>query len=150
MTDPGWLNEIPAEHPALIVAEGLLPYLSETENRQQLERIINQFSSGEMIFDVLSQWGPRTSNLIKWGVPDGRVIEQWNPRLSYLESTSVMTGYERIPLRGQQLLFHTLCALPIVDDPQLKRLVSLLILRPRSAAAGLICLSLLHRRGCHR
>lgn len=98
-----------------MVGEGLLPYLSEAENRQLLERIIDRFGSGELVFDVLSQWGPRTSKLVKWGVPDG-VIEQWSPRLSYLESTSVMTGYERIPLTPQRLLFQTLYRLPMLRN----------------------------------
>ncbi|HZA10278.1 class I SAM-dependent methyltransferase [Mycobacterium sp.] len=114
--DPGWLDEVPAEHPTLMVAEGLLPYLTEAEIRQLLERITDRFGSGEVIFDVLSQWGPRTSKLIKSGVRDRREIERWNPRLRCLESTSAMSGYERIPLTPQRLVFGSLYRLPMVRD----------------------------------
>lgn len=114
VTDSGWLDTIPAEHPTLMVAEGLLPYLTETENRQLLQRIIDRFGGGELIFDVLPQWGPRTSKLVKWGTRDGRQIQRWNSRLRYLESTSVMTGFDRIPLTPQRLLFQTLYRLPMI------------------------------------
>jgi len=130
VTDPGWLDEIPAEHPTLMVAEGLLPYLTEAENRQLFRRIIDRFSSGERAFDVLPQWAPRivklpavvgdhhraARELLKWGIRDGRQIEQWNSRLRYLESTSVMTGYARIPLTPQRLLFRTLYAVPVIRN----------------------------------
>lgn len=48
VTDRGWLNEIPVEHPTLMVTEGLLPYLTDTQNRQLLSWIIDRFSSGEL------------------------------------------------------------------------------------------------------
>jgi methyltransferase (TIGR00027 family) len=116
VTDPGWLEDIRAEHPTLMVAEGLLPYLSEAENRQLLERIIDRFGSGELIFDVLSPWAPRTSKLFKSGIRDDRQIQGWNPRLRCLESTSVTSGYEQIPLTPQRLLFKTLYRLPTIRN----------------------------------
>ena len=36
VTDPAWLESIPADRPALVVAEGLLMYLTEAEARQLL------------------------------------------------------------------------------------------------------------------
>lgn len=36
VTEPGWLDQIPAERPTLIVAEGLLMYLAEPEIRDLL------------------------------------------------------------------------------------------------------------------
>ena len=36
VTDPAWLDCIPADRPALVVAEGLLMYLTEAEARQLL------------------------------------------------------------------------------------------------------------------
>lgn len=116
VTDPGWLNEIPTGNPTLMVAEGLLPYLTEAENRELLQRITDRFGSGELIFDVLSQWAPRTSKLIKSGIRDRGEIERWNPRLRYLESTPVISGYQQIPLTAQRLVFGTLYRLPMMRD----------------------------------
>jgi len=112
VTDPDWLDEIPAQHATLMVAEGLLPWLSEAENRQLFQRIIDRFSSGELIFDVVSKWVPWIVKLqrrwpkIKSGISDGRQIQQWNSQLRYLESTSIIAGYARIPLKRQRVLFR--------------------------------------------
>lgn len=121
VTDPDWLDEIPVQHPMLMVAEGLLPWLSEAENRQLFQRIIDRFSSGELIFDVLSKWVPWIVKLqrwpkIKWGIRDGRQVQRWNSQLRYLESTSMMAGYERIPLKRQRVLFRTLYAVPVIHN----------------------------------
>lgn len=59
VTDPGWLEQVPADRPALVVAEGLLMYLSETQVRELLQRPTDRFSTGELLADLLSPWGPR-------------------------------------------------------------------------------------------
>jgi len=110
VTDEAWLAEIPADKPALIVAEGLLMYLRETELRDLLERLTSHFRTGQLIFDGVAPWMARTTQLLKkylsrwyrypayWtGTRDGSDIELLNPRLHYVDHVAVATQYQRIP-----------------------------------------------------
>ena len=107
VTDPQWLDYIPTGRPTLVVAEGLLMYLHESEVRQLLGRLTDRFDSGELQFDTLSRLAPLlskvlTKGIIKWGIRDVRELETWNPRLRFLEQTPVLAGYPKIestPLR---------------------------------------------------
>ena len=107
VTDPHWLDHIPTGRPTLVVAEGLLMYLQESEVRQLLERLTDRFDSGELQFDTLSRLAPLlskvlTKGIIKWGIRNVRELETWNPRLRFLEQTPVLAGYPKIestPLR---------------------------------------------------
>jgi O-methyltransferase involved in polyketide biosynthesis len=118
VTDPEWLEQIPADHPALIVAEGLLMYLSDTEIRDLLQRLTDRFGTGELLADLPSRWGPRlsrltTSGIVKWGTHDGHELAEWNPRLHLVE-TSVFLDPAKIPLKPQRLLFRLPCAIPVI------------------------------------
>jgi O-methyltransferase involved in polyketide biosynthesis len=86
VTDPGWLDQIPAGRPTLVVAEGLLMYLRQDEVRQLLQRLTDRFGCGEMLFDTLHPIAPwpskvATKGIVKWGIGDTRTLEVWNPRL---------------------------------------------------------------------
>ena len=116
VTDPAWLARVPADRPALIVAEGLLMYLTEPEARELLKRITDRFDTGELLFDLLSQWGPRISKLIKWGARDGRDLETWNPRLRYVEQVSAIADFEKIPPKAQREVFRLLHKIPVIRD----------------------------------
>ena len=102
VTDEVWLDEIPTDRPMLMVAEGLVMYLTEPEVRTLLQRLTDRFGSGELVFDTVSPMGPRLSKVLtkgitKWGIRDAREIEQWNPRLRFLEQSSMGALYERVP-----------------------------------------------------
>jgi O-methyltransferase involved in polyketide biosynthesis len=55
VTDPGWLDGIPADRPVIVVAEGLLQYLSEHEVIALFSRITGKFPGGQIIFDAYSR-----------------------------------------------------------------------------------------------
>jgi hypothetical protein len=59
VTEADWLNKIPSDHPTLIVAEGLLMYLSTDDAWSLLERAVNHFPGGQLIFDAVSHMGIR-------------------------------------------------------------------------------------------
>ena len=110
VTDPQWLDHIPTGRPTLVVAEGLLMYLQESEVRQLLERLTDRFDSGELLFDTLSALAPRlskvlTRGIITWGIRDARDIETWNPRLRFLEQTSMLAGYRKIESAPVRLIY---------------------------------------------
>ena len=126
VTEPGWLDQIPPERPALIVAEGLLMYLTEAEIRDLLQRLTDRFGTGELLADLLSPWGPRFSNspllakfstagITKWGTRDGHELPEWNPRLSLVE-TSMFLDPAKIPLKPQRLIYRILTAAPAVRN----------------------------------
>jgi methyltransferase (TIGR00027 family) len=111
VTDAAWLEQIPADRPVLVVAEGLLMYLSEREVWELLQRLTDRFDSGELLFDTLSPWGPRlslvfTKGIVKWGIRGAREIETWNPRLRFVEQASALSGYDKIQETPQRLLYR--------------------------------------------
>ncbi len=111
VTELQWLDHVPTGRPALVVAEGLLMYLREDEVRLLLQRLIDRFPGGEMHFDTLSALAPLmskifTRGIIEWGIRDARAIATWNPRLRFLEQTSALAGYERIPSPAVRLVYR--------------------------------------------
>jgi methyltransferase (TIGR00027 family) len=126
VSDPQWLEQIPTGHPTLVVAEGLLMYLWETDVRQLIERLTGRFDSGEMLFDTLPPIAPRMSKLFtkgitKWGIRDARDMEEWNPKLRFLEQTSVLSGYPNIPSTAVRLIYRFFAALPVATYDVLNR-----------------------------
>ncbi|BDB44352.1 class I SAM-dependent methyltransferase [Mycobacterium kiyosense] len=118
VTDEGWLEEIPTDRPLLMVAEGLLMYLTGSEVCTLLQRLTDRFSSGELIFDTTSPLGPRLSKVLtrgitKWGIRDAREIERWNPRLRFLEQSPVGALSGRIPSASLRLVWRLVNATPI-------------------------------------
>jgi methyltransferase (TIGR00027 family) len=118
VADPTWLDQIPTGRPTLVVAEGLLMYLTEPEVRDLLARLTARFGSGEMLFDTLSPSGPRlskifTNGIVKWGIGDAREIEAWNLGLRFIEQASALAGYEAIPYAPQRLLYRLTYATPL-------------------------------------
>ena len=57
VTDEVWLHEIPTDRPMLMVAEGLVMYLTEPEVRTLLQSLTDRFGSGELVFDTVSPMG---------------------------------------------------------------------------------------------
>lgn len=61
-TDPAWLQTIPVDRPTLLLAEGVMPYLTEDDSVALLRRVVERFPSGELQFDAYSRFGIRASN----------------------------------------------------------------------------------------
>ena len=95
VTDLTWLEQIPRGRPLLMIAEGLVPYLTETELRRLLTSVVETFPTGGIQFDTVSVWAWRTS---KWdptlrgygtrfhcGFDDPAALADWHPRLEYVD-----------------------------------------------------------------
>lgn len=113
VTDRKWLDQVPAGRPTLVIAEGLLMYLSEHQVRDMLQRLTDRFQSGEMHFDTLSALAPLlskvfTRGIIKWGIRDARELESWNPRLRLLEQTSTLAGHRQIDSTVVRLIYQVM------------------------------------------
>ncbi len=75
----------------MVIAEGLLYYLSDAEVADLFGRILNHFPTGEVAFDVYSRLGVRIVNVnaaikatgavLRWSIEHPREIERKIPKL---------------------------------------------------------------------
>ena len=110
VTDPHWLDQIPADRPTMIVADGLMAWLSEGQTRSLLNRLTEHFHSGEVAFNeyghpgrleasVARRYGPAMLRAAFFassyvGFDDPHLPERWNPRLTLVEETSTTRAPE--------------------------------------------------------
>lgn len=98
VTEPGWLDEVPGDRPAMVVAEGLTPYLAADEGPRLFSRLVSHLSSGELVFDAYSRLGLKIIRLnpsfratgaeVHWGIEDPHELEQKVPSLQLVEDLS--------------------------------------------------------------
>ncbi|MGY1607929.1 class I SAM-dependent methyltransferase [Geodermatophilus sp. SYSU D00700] len=90
--DEGWLDAVPSDRPAVVVADGLMGFLDGAEVSALLDRLVGHFPSGEIAFNSYSRfavWATRhvpgtkaVSGLLRFpGIDDPHEFERWNPRL---------------------------------------------------------------------
>jgi O-methyltransferase involved in polyketide biosynthesis len=110
VTNYNWLGQIPTDRPVLVVAEGLVMYLSEKDGIELLKCMTDRFSSGQIIFDSLSRLAIRLSKLtpntgvmgafMSWGIDDPLELERSIPRLKLVNEIYFMDlpEYKRLPV----------------------------------------------------
>ena len=90
--DPDWLDTVPGDRPAIIVADGLMGFLTQDELVSLWNRLINHFPSGEIVLNGYTRFaiwiahhapGTKTvADLVRFpGMDDPRAPESWNPKL---------------------------------------------------------------------
>jgi O-methyltransferase involved in polyketide biosynthesis len=111
LADLRWLDEVPSDRPAFIVAEGVTMYLTEDILTVLLNRLVDHCPSGQMAFDVHSRrlvaWAAKYSasvantgaRFFRWGMDDPEEIKQLEPRLKLIADAkaSQLAGYSRMP-----------------------------------------------------
>lgn len=95
VTDLTWLDSIPRGRPVLMIAEGLVPYLTEPDARRLLTSIVDAFPAGQLQLDTVSVWAWRTSawdptlrrynTRFRCGFDDPSTLAGWHPRLEYVD-----------------------------------------------------------------
>jgi O-methyltransferase involved in polyketide biosynthesis len=108
LDDLRWLDELPRDRSGLLIAEGVLHYLSETEVKALLNAVVAHFPSGQMIFDICNSMIVKragsnvggTGATYKWGLDDPQDIQQLEPRLELLKEykPNELAGFDRFPL----------------------------------------------------
>lgn len=127
VTDLGWLDEVPADRPTLVVAEGLMMYVPKGDARRLVGTITERFPSGELAFDVMVPWTARFSALFGlrlWGTDDPHEIEGWGRGATLLEDAPAITEYAQIPAPLYRLnyrLFDAFAATRNIVRPLLYR-----------------------------
>jgi O-methyltransferase involved in polyketide biosynthesis len=54
--DPGWLDAIPSDRPAVIVADGLMGFLTEDEMVSLWNRLVGHFPGGELTLNAYTRF----------------------------------------------------------------------------------------------
>ena len=113
LSDLRWLDEVPRDRPGLLIAEGVLHYLSETEVKALLNAVVAHFPSGQIIFDICNPWIVKrvgsnvggTGAVYKWGLDDPQDIKQLEPKLELIKEfrQSELVAFNRFPLWGRVL-----------------------------------------------
>ncbi|MGK5112245.1 class I SAM-dependent methyltransferase [Geodermatophilus sp. CPCC 205506] len=96
VTDPTWLDALPTDRPAVITADGLMGFLAEDDLIALLNRLVDHFPSGEMVFNGYTRftiWVARHARGTKSvaaevkfpGMDDPREPERWNPELTLVQ-----------------------------------------------------------------
>ena len=108
LDDLGWLDAVPRDRPGLLIAEGVLHYLSETNVKALLNAVVAHFPGGQMIFDIcntmiVKQAGSNvggTGATYKWGLDDPWDIYKLEPKLELVKEykPSEVVAFSRFPL----------------------------------------------------
>jgi O-methyltransferase involved in polyketide biosynthesis len=88
VTDPTWLElALPRHRPVFVVAEGLFMYLQESEVRDLILCLHQNFPGSSLAFDAFSkltagsvEFNPslrKTGATVRWGIDDPHEIESW-------------------------------------------------------------------------
>jgi O-methyltransferase involved in polyketide biosynthesis len=96
VSDLSWMEQVSSDsRPVLVVAEGLLMYLHESDVKALILRLRQKFPGCELAFDAFSkltvnrvQAHPslqKTGASIHWGIDDPHEIEQWAPGIRLKE-----------------------------------------------------------------
>lgn len=85
VTNFAWLDEVPSDRSALIVAEGLTMYLTPAEGTELVRRLVAKFTHGELMCDVFSRFAIKAHKInpvvrkagatLYWGINDPHELE---------------------------------------------------------------------------
>lgn len=76
-TDLAWLDAIPMDRPALLIAEGVSMYLTESDGIALLRRVVERFPAGELQLDFWSRFGSKAMR------KNNKVVRSSNSQLGW-------------------------------------------------------------------
>jgi O-methyltransferase involved in polyketide biosynthesis len=93
LTSSRWMDDIPAKRPAMLVADGLMAFMTDQAFRGMIRSLSGHFSTGEFAFNAYSPIDLWASNLVLGrgskfparGISDPREVEAWSARLTLIE-----------------------------------------------------------------
>src|SRR6476660_4106081 len=139
LDDLRWLDEAPRDRSGLLVAEGVLHYLKETEVKALLNAVVAHFPGGQIIFDICNSFIVKragsnvggTGATYKWGLDDPQDIKQLEPKLELIKEfkPSEQVAFSRFPL-WWRVLFHVQEV-----NPTLRRMERTLVYRYENASS---------------
>ena len=131
-----WLEQIPGDQPAWILAEGVTMYLSAEVMNALLRRLTEHFPSGEIAFDAIAPAAVRMAGANRsvratgasfggFAVDEPQELKQVAPKLEFVKAvrTPEMPGYAKLPLATRALV-------RVFDSiPSLRKLSRILLYR---------------------
>ncbi len=110
MTEPGWMEKIPKNRPAIVVADGVLEYITKDEVCILFNRITDYFHSGQIVFDVMSSAAvergrKRLKDTMgaehKWAVDNIQNVDALDPKLKRIDAFSLFGSkyVARLPMK---------------------------------------------------
>ena len=138
VTDERWLDGIPADRPAVIVSDGLVPFLPQDRLVSLLRGLTSHFPGGELAsngYPRVAIWATKhlrafatiAGGVVNPGFDDPRAPERWAPGLTLVEEIFLT----RAPELAEMPLTARLAARAVAASPRLSRLSGTSVLRYR-------------------
>jgi O-methyltransferase involved in polyketide biosynthesis len=93
---------VPRNRPAVVVMEGLTPYLPAEEGPRLLSRLVSHLAGGELMFDAYSRFGLKMLRLnptiratgaeVHWAIDDPHELERAIPKLRFVDDISAYSA----------------------------------------------------------
>jgi O-methyltransferase involved in polyketide biosynthesis len=136
LTNPEWMTEVPADRPTVIVADGLVAFLSQDSFVSLLDRLVNHFHGGELAFNLYTTWAVWATKhlrslaaigagVVNPGFNDPRMPERWAPGLKIVEEIFLT----RAPELAEMPLASRLSSRLVASSATMSRMVGTVILR---------------------
>ncbi|MFF7891601.1 class I SAM-dependent methyltransferase [Streptomyces sp. NPDC007907] len=100
VTTEEWLNSVHKDRPALVIAEGLTPYLQDSDGVEMLRRLTRHLHKGAVMFDAVLPWTLRFAKYLQllratgatfgWGIGDPRSLERQVTGMRFQEQWSLL------------------------------------------------------------
>ncbi|WP_374718142.1 class I SAM-dependent methyltransferase [Neobacillus sp.] len=122
VTDPNWLEKISNNRPTMIIAEGILEYLSKDEVKVLLNRLTNYFPQGQIAFDVMSSFAVHsgkdrlketTGAVHKWTVDHINDVDKLDSKWNRVANLSILKSKyaHKLPLKTR-FLYYVMAMIP--------------------------------------
>lgn len=143
LTATAWLEGVPRDRPAVIVADGLVPFLTQEELSSLFSRIIAHFPYGELAlngYPTFAVWVvkhlPRmfdsiSADVVNPGFDDPRDLELWVPGLTLTEEIFPARGPETARLSRATRMLGLLLTKLLSPSPRWTRSLATTVLRYR-------------------
>jgi O-methyltransferase involved in polyketide biosynthesis len=116
LAELGWLDDVPRDRPAMIVAEGVTMYLTVDIVKRILNRLTDHFPSGQIAFDAVNRISVRMAKInsriratgasFGWGISDAHDIKKLDPKITLVRRlrTPELPGYGKLPWKVRALV----------------------------------------------
>ena len=122
VTEPNWFDNIPKTEPVIVIAEGILEYLTEAEVKILFNRITDTFPHGQIAFDVMNSFAIKsgkedlkktTGAEHKWAVDHIQAVEKLDLKFKKIKNISILKSkYMRKMNMKYRLLYAILSVIP--------------------------------------
>jgi O-methyltransferase involved in polyketide biosynthesis len=131
ISESAWLDQLPRNNPATIVADGVFEYLSEGDVKTLLNRLTDHFPSGQISFDVMNTYAieqgrTRLKKTMgaehRWAVDDPNAVDVLDSKLRRVDTLSLFASKYISGLEFRYRVMYSLVRL----FPNFKNMIRLL------------------------